>query len=165
MSAEIVLGITAIVFGFAPIILRSNAIFMFLTLCAGELLAKYTSQDIAQIVGSLFPGNVPVFSVVQISLLVVTPIIVLFAYKKTVTSDILLQIIAAVSATVVAFGLIVAKLPYEKQAAITSSAINNAMSVYFGVAVAAGLFVSVCYLLIKKPKHDKHKKHHKSSHH
>ena len=163
MSAPIVFGIIASVFGILPIILRTNAIYMLLALCAGEVLARLTAQDVTQIASSFITADIPLYSIVQITLLLIAPLLVLFWYRKAAKSDIVLQIIAAVATAVLCVMFVVAKLPYEPQNVLQSAELYVTLKPFFSVAIASGVFVSLLWFWIKKPKREKaeDKKHHK----
>ena len=161
-DASILLGIIAVVFGLLPILLRSNAVYILLALCAGDLLATLASKDVTQIIGSTVNINGPVYSVVQITLLVVAPIILLFLYKKSAGSTFLLQLVAAAASVLVCFMLVAMSLPYDMQNNIQNSNLYLTVKPYFSVAIAAGLFVSLIYFWIKKPSRKKHGKKHKA---
>jgi len=158
MSAPVLLGIIAVVFGIAPIILRSNAVYILLALCAGEILARLTGQDITQIANSIISADVPMYSIVQIVLLVISPLLLLFLYRKSVKADIVLQIIPAAAAVILCFMFVIAKLPYETQNALQGSSLYDLLKPYFGLAIAAGMVSSVVWFWLKKPKHEKHDK-------
>ena len=162
MSAPILLGIIGVVFGIAPILFRSNAVYMLLALCGGEVLARLAAQELTQIINSLITVDFPMYSVVQIVLLVAAPIILLFLYRKTVKADMILQIIPAAAATLLCFMFVIAKLPYDAQNSLQASDLYTLVKPYFGLAIAAGMIASIIWFWLKKPKHDKH---HKNKHH
>ncbi len=164
MSTTIILIVIGLVFGVAPIFLRSSAVLIFLSLCAGEILARLTSQDVTEIVSSFAAlNNVPVYSIVQIALLVIAPVVLLFAYKNTVKPSLLfMQIVPAVASVVVCLMLIVTKLPYDSKIAIEASNVYTMVKPFFSLAIAAGLLSSLFYLVAVKPKHSKHNKKHEA---
>jgi len=158
MSAPVLLGIIAVVFGLVPILFRSNAVYVLLALCGGEILAKLASQDVTQIVNSIIQTNLPTYSIVQIVLLVLPPLLVLIWYRKSVRADIILQIIPAVSAALLCFMFVVAKLPYDTQSTLQNSDIYAFVKPYFGLAIAVGMASSLVWFWTKKPHHEKHDK-------
>jgi hypothetical protein len=163
MDAFVFLGIIVVVFGIMPILLRSNAVYILLTLCAGDLFAHLAARDVTQIISSAVTVNAPIYSIVQISLLVAVPLILLFLYKKTAGSTIFLQIIAAAVSVVVCFMLVTTSLPYDTQTVIKESDIYSTIQPYYSAAVAAGLFISIIYFWIQKPGHlKKRSKKHRS---
>lgn len=166
MGTVVVLAVIGLVFGIAPLFLRSSAVLIFLSLCAGEILARLTSQDVTQMVSSFASlNNLPVYSIVQIFLLVIAPIVLLFAYKNSVKPSMLfVHIIPALASVVVCVMLVVTKLPYDTKTAIEASDLYTTIKPFFSLAIAAGLLSSVFYLVAVKPKHDKHDKHHKKTH-
>lgn len=158
MSAPILLGIIAVVFGVAPLLFRSNTVYILLMLCAGELLARLTAQDLTQVVNSLIATDLPTYSIVQIILLLIPPLLVLFWYRKSVNVDVILHIIPAVSTVLLCYMLVVAKLPYDVQNSLQESNIYGLIKPYFGLAIGAGMLSSLIWFWAKKPKHEKHDK-------
>ena len=156
MNAPILLGIVMAIFGIAPILLGSNAVYMFLGLCAGELMAKLIAGDIAQLVNSRVDINAPVYCIVQIILLVIVPVVLLLMFRQGRKSNkFVMQIVPAVATVVAAFMLIVAKLPYDLQTKIQDSNYYSFMEPYFAITVTIGLIACVLYLWTKRPKHSK----------
>lgn len=150
MDAIMLLGIVVVIFGILPILLRSNAVYILLTLCAGDLFAHLAAKDVTQIINSTVTVNAPIYSIVQITLLVAVPLILLFLYKKTAGSTFFLQAIAAVVSVVVCFMLVTTSLPYDMQSAIKDSDIYSIIQPYYSAVVATGLFISIIYFCIKK---------------
>jgi hypothetical protein len=161
--ALILIIICLVIFGLLPLFFRSNAVYIFFALSAGELLARLTAQDATQFVRSLpATSGLPVYSIVQILLLVIGPLIIIFAYKNTSKpGQLFLFILPALASVVVAVMLIVTKLPYDTAQTIEQSGLFNSIEPYFPVAVAAGLASSIAYLISIKPKHHAHHKKHK----
>ena len=160
-AAIIVITVSVLVFGVGPIVLRSSAVLIFLTLSAGELLSRMTSQDATQFVRSLpATSGLPIYSIVQILLLLIVPVIILIGYRNSVRpGQLLLHFLPAVASVVVCIMLVVTKLPYEVKESIEAATIYKTIEPFFSVAVAAGLLSSAMYLLMTKPKHHKDKKH------
>lgn len=158
MSAPVLLGIIAVTFGVAPILFRSNAVYILLALCGGEVLARLTGQDVTQIMNSIITVDVPMYSIVQIFLLTIAPFLLIFLYRKSVKADMLLQIIPAIAAVLLCFMFIIAKLPYDTQNSLQSSTMYELLKPYFGLSIAAGMVSSIVWFWLKKPKHEKHDK-------
>jgi hypothetical protein len=159
----ILLIISAVVFGLLPLFFRSNAVYVFLTLSAGELLSRLISQDATHIVRSLPATNeLPIYSIVQIFLLVIGPIIIIFAFKNTSKpSQLFLMLLPALASVIIAMMLITNKLPHDISTTIQDSSNFAILEPYFAVAIAAGLLSSIAYLISTRPKHDKpNGKHH-----
>lgn len=152
-----------VVFGILPLFFRSNAVLIFFALSAGELLARLTGQEATQLVRSLpATSDMPVFSIVQIALLIVAPLVVLFGYRNsTKPGQLFFHVLPALASVVVAIMLVVAKLPYDTKTAVEASSIYGGIEPFFSLAVAAGLFSSIMYLIVTKPKHHGHHKKHK----
>ena len=160
MDATILLAIVGAVFGVLPLILGSNAVFMFLTLCAGDLLAQLAAKDVTQITSSTVSVNAPMYVIVYIFLLVVASVVLLLLYRKSSGSSVLLQIVPAAAAVVTSFMLITAALPSSLQDNIQSSHLFSTINPFFEFAVAAGLLASVFYLWARRPRGRKHGKKH-----
>jgi hypothetical protein len=163
MNAPILLGIIAVVFGLAPLLLRSNAVYIFLTLCAGEILATLVASDLTQVASSMVTYDLPKYTIVQLVLLLIAPVALLLVLKHSVKpAKILMQVIPAIATVVVAFMFVVKKLPYDTQQKMVSSNIYQLVEPFLGLAVAVGLVASIFYLWTKRPKDkDKEKKTHK----
>ena len=103
----------------------------------------------------------PTYSIVQIALLTIAPIILLIAYKNSIKpSQLFFHLLPAVASVLVCVMLVTAKLPYEIKDTVEGSQIYATIEPFFSVAVAAGLLSSALYLMATKPKHHKNKKHH-----
>jgi hypothetical protein len=159
--AIFVIGIALVVFGVLPIVFRSSAVLIFLTLAAGELLSRLTAQDATQFVRSLpAPNGLPTYSIVQIFLLTIVPVLILFAYKNSIKpSQLFFHFLPAVASVLVCVMLVTAKLPYEMKESVEASGLYTSIEPFFSVAVAAGLLSSAFYVISTKPKHHKDKKH------
>lgn len=156
MNAPILLGIIAVVFGVLPIIIRSNVVLIFLALCAGEVLARLMGNDATQIVNSFVATDVPMYSIVQIVLLVILPLLIVVWYKKAVKLQyIALHILPALATVLLCFMFVVAKLPYDMQNTMQNSNIYLTVKPYFGLVMAAAMATSAIWLFLKKPKHRK----------
>lgn len=128
---------------------------MLLALCGGEVLARLTAQDITQIVNSVITVNVPLFSIVQIVLLLIAPVILLFMYRKSVKADMVIQVIPAVAAVLLSFMFVIAKLPYDLQKTMQDSQLYGLLQPFFGVAIATGMGASIVWFWAKKGHHQK----------
>ena len=159
--ALIVIIVLVVLFGVMPLLLRSNAVLIFFALCAGELLARLTAQDATQFLRSLpATNNLPLYSIVQIALLLLPPIFILFGYRNSSKAgQLFFMILPAVASVIVGIMLIVAKLPYETKATVEASSLYTTISPYFSVAIAAGLVSSTLYLIATAPNPHKRKKH------
>ena len=84
MNETIILAvISVVIFFIAPIVLKSNAIYMFLLLAVSELTSNVVSKEATKFLSSFIPSaTIPLYSVVQIAILVLPPIFILFVYRK-----------------------------------------------------------------------------------
>jgi hypothetical protein len=163
-ASYIVIICAAILFGILPLFLRSNAVLIFFALCAGELLARLTAQDATQFLRSLpATSGLPLFSIVQISFLLLPPLVILIGYRNTIRpGQLFFHILPALAGVLVAIMLVVVKLPYDTQESIKAATTYSTMEPFFSVAVAAGLLSSTLYLIANAPRH--HKNHKKGKH-
>lgn len=161
MDIAIIIGVACAIIGAMAIVFRSNAVYMFLALCAGSVLAELVAQDLTQVLNSFIDVKFPVYSYVQIFLLLIFPIILLFMYRKSAGASLPIQIIPAVAFVILAFMFITTMLPYDMQKQIQDSNIYTLSKPYFGITVAVGMLASLFYFWTKKPHHEKHGKKHK----
>jgi len=126
-----VVGSACALLGVLAIILRSNAVYMLLTLCAGAILAELTAQDVTQILNSLISVNIPIYSYVQIALLLIAPVILLIMYRKSAGSKLILQLVPAIVFALISFMVISEALPYDMQTQIKESQIYTFIEPYY----------------------------------
>lgn len=162
MDTIVLLAVSVLVFTVVPLLIGSNAVYLFLTLCAGNLLALLTAKDLTQLAISVITINGPVYNYIQIALLLIAPLLVLIIFRKAIKSGgRLLQIVPALAAAYVCFMLVTSMLPTNLQNNIVASNLYGQIKPYYEFAVAAGLFVSVVYLWTKRPHNLKADKKHK----
>jgi hypothetical protein len=161
MTIAVIIAGACSLLGILAIVFRSNAVYMLLALCGGFVLADLVSQDLTQIINSVVNINVPVVSYVQITLLLILPLILLFMYKKSAGASFLIQIIPAVAFVLLSYMFISDMVPYDVQNQIKESQIYLTVKTYFELAIAAGMLASLIYFWSKKPHRDKHAKKHK----
>jgi len=164
ISLYIIIAISAALFFFSPLAFRSNAVYGFLMLAVGELASRQVSVEATKFLSSIFTGlNIPLYSVVQIVILLFGSVIVLFLYRKTAKpKDLVFNIVTGLSATLICVYLIVAKLPYETKTSIENMSLYQSLDNFLGVAVVAGLLGSLFYFVFHKSVHfSKHDKKHK----
>jgi hypothetical protein len=158
MSPLIILGLIAAVPVVFILLLRSNAAIVFLSLCAGSVLATYASNDALSVVsGKVAQNNLP--SLVQIGLLVVPAILSLLMLRKSVSpAKLPLNAITAVAAGVLVVILVVPLLPGGVQANILQSSIWSQTAKYHSWAIAGGTFITLVSLWLTKPHKEGHRK-------
>lgn len=162
MDTIILLSASVLVFAVIPLLIGSNAVYMFLTLCAGNLLAILTAKDLTQLAASFVSNNGPVYNYIQIGLLLIAPVLVLVIFRKAIKSGgRLLQIVPALSAAFICFMLVSSMLPANMQNNIQTSNLYSQIKPYYEFAVAAGLLTSVLYLWTKRSHHLKADKKHR----
>lgn len=153
-EAIILAAISVLIFFLGPIFLRSNAVLVFLSLCASELLVNFISKDLTDFINSNFSyEGYPIYSIVQIFLLAIFPLIILFIYKKSIkSSKIFWQIIPALAAAVTFFVLVIQKLPYDTKIKIEESMIYQNIEQYYQAIIASGIIISFLFLIISRLK-------------
>ena len=164
MDAPILLGILAVVFGLVPLMIGSNAVYIFLTLCAGEVLATLAASDLTKLANETISSNLPKYTIVQLVLLLIVPLMLLVIFKRSIKSSgkRILQIIPAAASVIIGFMFVAKALPYDLQQNIIKSDLYKIIDPYFGLVMAAGLIGSLLYLWTKKPsRKDEKKKSHK----
>ncbi len=161
--AIILLAVSVFVFGVGPLLLRTNVILVFLTLCASNLIVSLTSRDVSQLAASTLPvKNYPILSIVEIFILVVLPLVLMLAYKNsTKPAGLVIHILPAVASAILFFMLATTMLPYETKLAIEQSNIYGILKPFFEIVISAGFVFSALYLIITKPRYAKHGKHDK----
>ena len=87
MDAPILLGILAVVFGLVPLMIGSNAVYIFLTLCAGEVLATLAASDLTKLANETISSNLPKYTIVQLVLLLIVPLMLLVIFKRSIKSS------------------------------------------------------------------------------
>lgn len=152
-----------IIFLIGPLLLKSSPVYMFLLLCASELVCKLTSVDATKFTASFIPSkSAPLYTIVQLVIILLVPLIVMFAYKGSLQpKHLLLHILAGISAAILFISLAVAKMPYDLNQKIEALDIFIKGVSFLDVALVVGLFASFFYILAIKPKHEKHAKKHK----
>jgi hypothetical protein len=164
LSLYIILALSVFLFIFAPLAFRSNAVYAYLLLAGGELASRQVSVEATKFLSSIFTGiSIPLYSIVQITILIFSAGAVIVIYRKTSKpKDLIFNIIVGLSASLVATFLVVAKLPYDQKNTIENLGLYQTLDNFIGVAVVAGLLGSLFYFLFHKSVHiSKHDKKHK----
>lgn len=143
---------------------RVNAGVIFLALCAGSVLSQFVADDTTQLASSFFARtNQDVLtSAVHIVLLLLPAVLTLLFMRNSMTgTKILMNLVPAAAAGLLTALLVVPLLPPGTRYGITGSETWSTLQQFQTVIIGAGAFVSLLMLWSSKPKHDKHKKHHK----
>jgi len=162
-STLVLLLACATIFGVLPLFLRSNGALVLFTLCVGQILAGLVGSDVSNNISTKVSSPLPIFTIVQIVLLVVPALLVMFIYRRAAKADILLHIFTYAVAVIVCFSAIATFLPYAAQTSVQDSSVYSQIHSYVGVILSAGIIASLVILWLKKPHHDKkHGKKHRS---
>ena len=161
-STLVILTLVAVIFGLLPLILRSNGALVLFTLCVGQILSGLIGLDVANKINIQTSSPLPLYTIVQIVILILPALLVMLLYRKAAKADILLHLITYAAAVIVCFSAIVTMLPYGTQLSVQDSTIYHQIHGYVGMILSAGIIVSLVILWLKKPHHDKKhgKKHH-----
>ena len=162
-STLVLLLACSVVFGVLPLFLRSNGALVLFTLCVGQILASLAGSDVSNSISTKVSSPRPIFTIVQIVLLVVPALFVMFIYRRAAKADILLHIFTYAVAVILCFSAISTFLPYAAQTSVQDSSVYHQIHSYVGVILSAGIIFSLVILWLKKPHHDKkHGKKHRS---
>ena len=159
----ILLATSVLIFLILPFILKSNAVFMFLLLCASELVAKQVSVEDSKFVSSFITSSsIPIYSIVQIVILTFGPLFILLVYKNTLQAkNIIFNLLVGLASAVVFIELVATKLPFDQSRNIENASLYQTLEAFLGVALVTGLVGSIIYLVANKPHSLKAAKHHK----
>lgn len=161
MTTATIVAAACAILGVAALIFRSNAVYMFLALCGGSVLADLAAQDVTQLLNGIVNINFPLYSYVQIVMLLILPVILLFMYRKSAGMSVIVHLLPAIAFVLLAFMFVTGMLPYDMQNNIKNSHIYTVTQPFYEAAIAAGMLVSLFYFWTKKPHHEKHGKKHK----
>ncbi|HSX44400.1 MAG TPA: hypothetical protein VLE69_03880 [Candidatus Saccharimonadales bacterium] len=162
MAPVVLLGIIAAVPLLLILILRSNAAVVFFSLCAGSVLVTFVGSDASEAVGKSISGA-NTGSFVKIALLLLPALLSLWFLRKSISpSKLLINIVAAVGASVSMVLLLVPLLPGGVLFNIEQNQIWQQTNRYQGAILGATTAVAIVSLwLTNRHKDDsKHKKHH-----
>lgn len=158
------IGIGAIAAGLLLIclVLRINAIFMFVAFATGELLLHYLAIDAVLAVGGLIKN--PRADLFAGLLLLGAPIVlcILFLRKSLPSSGILLQVVPLVFIAAATALSVLGILSKSYQESFYSSPIGNAIqNAQSLIIVGAGVSTLLLILIIGRPHNDEGKHHNK----
>jgi hypothetical protein len=160
MLALIVIGL----FIGLPILLtflfRINAVTLLLSLCAGDVLQRFTGNDAATIFGSFSSqGHEGASQFSQLILLLLPALFVLLFLRKSVArSKSLINLIPAIAAGAVAGILAVPLLPGGVRYNVVQSTYWMHVNQYQSTIVAGSILVAFIMLWLIHPRPDKDKK-------
>lgn len=161
MSPTIIIAAIAIVPVVLLFIFRINAAVAYLSLCLGNILVTYLSDDsklkLSAASSKVTSGNLKLL--LLLLPLAVTMVLLLRSVKK---SYMLLNIIPALGASFLAVLLVVPLLSTHTATTVMQSALWHQIQRYQELLVAASGTICLLFLALQRPKHErlKHGKHH-----
>ena len=144
------------------ILLKTRAALVFMTLCAGSVLATFASKATLDLVQSFYSNySFTAESVVLIALLILPALLTIIFLRRTVTgATFMLNLLPTILTGVVTLLLVVPLLPPGVRYSIFRTDIWTQLVQYQGVIVGAAVFIS-CLQLWTSSTGLKHKKKHK----
>ena len=165
-----ILLIIIAVIGALLLLLRTNALYVFFALCAGNSLVQFADKNMAYVNGHLnthlLPSSLTISnSNIEIALLLLPPILVVtFGKHNNGPSKWPIQIFPALATAVLGVLFIVPLLSLSLQNSITQNKLWSLLEQNQILIVAACVTVCTVLLIMSTHSHSKHesKKHHKS---
>lgn len=146
---------------FLSLLFRVNALYLFISVMAGELLVRYVGDDAGLVIGSVVKDqNGPMIA--QIALLLLPLILTFLLLRHTIPkSKILLHIIPLTSITISLTIFIVPLLAGSVQKSLLDSqVINDIIRAQDLIVVSTCIFVLGLMFMTSRHREAKHGKHH-----
>jgi hypothetical protein len=162
MNPLILMAVVTVIPILLMLVLKTKAAFVFMALCAGSVLATFSSKATLDVIQSFYSNySYTAESVVLIVLLIIPALLTIFLMRRTVTgATFMLNLAPTILTGIVTLLLVVPLLPPGVRYSIFSSNVWVQLVQYQGVIVAVAVFVS-CLQLWSSGKGLKHKKKHK----
>ena len=162
MSPLILIALIAIVPVALMLLFRTKAALVFMALCAGSILATFSSKAVLDLTQMFYSNYSYVAeSFVLITLLLLPALLTIVLLRRTVTGPtFIINIVPTILTGVTALLLVVPLLPPGVRYSIFKTEIWGQLVQYQGVIVGAAVFMS-CLQLWASSKGLKHKKKHK----
>jgi hypothetical protein len=159
----------AIIIIAAPIVvltaLRVNAALVFLSLCLGQVLVEFVSDDVANTIGILATNGTTSPSLVALGLLLVPAVLTSLFMARTVKGNLKLALNVLPAISVGLLGLLLMEPHFSPglRGAIEATPMWDIVKGLQVIAVGASAIISLFFLWLQRPKshHDKEEKHHK----
>lgn len=147
----------------APVLLallfRVNALYIFLSVCAGYFLQSALSDDIDLALATIIQGSNSVVAA-RLSLLFIPVLLTIFILKKTQGKSVLLQIVPLVLSTLLLGTLSLPLLPPGMDTQIYSTEYGSTIRSSGDLIIATAVVSNLALLYTLKRKKEKHSKHH-----
>lgn len=163
MSPDLIVGLLAGVPVLLLLFLRVNATLVFLSLCLGDVLVKFLSDDAITIVGSFSAHPSPTLqSVTRIGLLLTPMVITMLFMIKTVRNNALvLNLLPSLGVGLLLLLLVEPLLTPGLAHNVVASDLWKTVLKTEGLIVGVSSILCLFFLILQRPKHhDEHKKRH-----
>ncbi len=145
------------------VLLRSNGMLVFLSVCMGSVLATYVAGDASSVIYGASRSNVlTTMQWTQLGLLVIPVVLTLFLSRKKVKGlKLFLGVIAAAAAGGLLALLAVPYLSADQQSTIESTELWRELNNLETAAIITGASTTVLYFFMTRWKPESEKKHKK----
>lgn len=155
----IILGLCVIAPAVVAFVLRVNAAILFMSLCVGEILVIFVSNNATSYLSPLYPTGHISFSSMRLLLLLIPPVLILLLMFHSVVgrSKLILDLIPGIATGLLLALLLVPILPVGLSVQIQSSNIWHHYYQYQTVIVVFGALSSIVFMLLgrQNPKHSR----------
>lgn len=153
MSPSLLLGLIVIVPILLVFLLRVNAAVLFMSLCVGEVLVLFLSNDTGTLSGVVSPGSASISqSTLKLALLLIPPLLTLIFMFHSIkgTFKTVINIAPAVAVGLVGALMIDPLLSKNYQRTLNHSALWHHLIANQGLIVACGALVSLLIFLLMR---------------
>jgi len=166
MTPAIILGLCILAPAILAFILRVNAAILFMSLCVGEVLVIFVSNNATSYLSPLYPTGHISFSSMRLVLLLLPPILTLLLMFHSVLgkSKLVLDLIPGIATGLLLALLFVPILPAGLSLNIQGTSIWHDYYHYQTVIVVFGALSSIVFMLLGR-QNRKHSRIGKSKHH
>ena len=166
MTPAIILGLCILAPAILAFILRVNAAILFMSLCVGEVLVIFVSENAASYLSPLYPTEHISFSSMRLLLLLLPLVLTLLLMFHSVVgkSKLVLDLIPGIATGLLLALLLVPILPAGLSLNVQGSSIWHDYYHYQTVIVVFGALSSIIFMLLGR-QNGKHSRSGKSKHH
>ena len=163
MNATVYLIIVGGIFGILPIIWKSKGAYVFMLLCAGNLLSASLGGPLTNEIRDVTKAEgVPVLSIVRGVLLLLPPLLVILISRHSVKKKrASLHFLPAIAAGILAYLWFIRVLPFEQFSPLDSANLTHQLMRARDGALVAGILSCLALLYVERPKPEDEKKHKK----
>lgn len=156
MNAYVLLPLIGGVFGVLPIVWRSRGAYVFLLLCAGNLLSASVSGSLtSEIKSAATTDNIPVQSIVQGTLLLLPALIGLVVSRGSLKKKkAIFHVLPALAAGLLAYLWFIRVLPIEQFSTLEAAEVTQQLLKARDTALIAGILSCLTLIWLDRPKPD-----------